>query len=453
MFVNRSHLLYPNPRQMNYGMAVTDIDDDGQFEVVVAGFGFPNQVLKWIENGLYDIANEHLRDRNRQAIGVAAGDLDQDGQEEIYILNTDTFGGIKRLGDRLFDRTEEGWTDLFSVPAYQSLNNLIAGRSVACVDRFGNGRYGFFVVNYGGAMALYELDEDGHLQNVASEAQLDYIAGGRSVVIAPLISRRSDIFVGTEGGNNFLFYNNGDGTFADLAESLDIQDPLQHVRGVAVIDGGDGGFYLAYGNWEGSHRLFAPQVSGGFRDIAPPEWALPSRIRTLLAADFDNDGYEEVFFNHIGQANRLFAWRDGFWQAVPMGAALEPRGLGTGAVVADLDGDGQLELLVSHGESGMQPLTLYQVPPNGNHWIRILPFTAEGAPARGAVVVIQAGGRQQKRVIDGGSGYLCQMEPVAHFGLGELTQVDHVEVRFTDGTIYVHPQALMADQVLRVPHP
>jgi len=154
----------------------------------------------------------------------------------------------------------------------------------------------------------------------------------------------------------------------------------------------------------------------------------------------------------MGEPNRLFGWRDGQWKALDMGDALEPGGLGTGAAVADMDNDGRLELLISHGESVMQPLTLYHTPQNGNHWLRILPFTLYGAPARGALVTLQAAGRVQRRVIDSGSGYLCQMEPVAHFGLGSTTQIERVEVRWPDGAVFTlnHPSA---DQLIKVRHP
>ena len=119
--------------------------------------------------------------------------------------------------------------------------------------------------------------------------------------------------------------------------------------------------------------------------------------------------------------------------------------------MGDFDGDGRLELLISHGESSAQPLSLYR-PRLGasNHWLRVAPRTVFGAPARGAVVRpsiqssihpsiplyhfhlhppprpyqvrLTAAGRTQLRVIDSGSGYLCQMEPVAHFGLGSVTE-------------------------------
>src|SRR5207302_1627375 len=120
--------------------------------------------------------------------------------------------------------------------------------------------------------------------------------------------------------------------------------------------------------------------------------------------------------------------------------------------VADLDGDGRLELLISHGEAGAQPLTLYHGPANGNHWLRIAPRTRYGAPARGALVTLQAAGRRQIRTIDAGSGYLCQMEPVAHFGLGTTDAVESVEIRWPDGAIHTlhHPQI---DRLLPVAHP
>ena len=63
---------------------------------------------------------------------------------------------------------------------------------------------------------------------------------------------------------------------------------------------GDGLFDLVCGNWQGGHRLFLQRAGGGFADAAPEEMARPARIRTVIDADFDNDGYEEIFFNNIG---------------------------------------------------------------------------------------------------------------------------------------------------------
>ena len=111
-----------------------------------------------------------------------------------------------------------------------------------------------------------------------------------------------------------------------------------------------------------------------------------------------------------------------------------------------------MELLIAHGESDAQTLSAFRWAPNGNHFLRVLPLTRGGAPARGAVVTLRRGERVQRRVIDAGSGYLCQMEPVAHFGLGESATNSTVEVLWPDGS-----QELLRDvepnQVVRIAHP
>ncbi|MBZ0305476.1 MAG: CRTAC1 family protein, partial [Anaerolineae bacterium] len=322
-----------------------------------------------------------------------------------------------------------------------------------CVDRKGDGRYGFIVANYGGPLRLYELDDDGFLHDVAPEIGLNLVTGGRSLLSLPLVSEKMDIFAGNELGPNFLFLNQGDGTFHESASGAGLSDPYEHVRGVTTLDSnGNGRFDLVYGNWEGTHRMFVQETHGLFSNCTPYKMSMPSKVRTVLAADFDNDGYEEIFFNNIGQPNRLFGWRNGEWTPIDIGDAAEPTGMGTGAVYGDFDGDGRLELLISHGESVMQPLSLYHTPVNDNNWLRVLPLTVSGAPARGAVVKLKTEHRTQVRVIDAGSGYLCQMEPVAHFGLGKHTEVQKVEVQWPDGVKVTLPR-VSAGQLLTVPHP
>ena len=164
---------------------------------------------------------------------------------------------------------------------------------------------------------------------------------------------------------------------------------------------GDGLLDLLYGNWEGPHRLFLRNQDRTFTNAMSESAARPSRIRSVIAADFDNDGFEEVFFNNIGEPNRLFRVTDGRLVEIDIGAALEPDGLGTGAAVLDMDEDGRLELLVAHGESGSQPLSIFRWGKNNHHFIRIAPQARTGGPARGARVLLEMNdGRIQQRVID-----------------------------------------------------
>ena len=153
-------------------------------------------------------------------------------------------------------------------------------------------------------------------------------------------------------------------------------------------------------------------------------------------ADLDNDGYVDVYLGtgdpQISrlEPNRLFrlgvaanpggeAGCDLDLAMLDAGAAQDADGYGTGAVVCDIDGDGVLELLVCRGEKAPQPLAVFKARAPYRNWLRVRPLTRFGAPARGAVVRAEYGGRVRVKGICAGSGYLCQMEPVAHFGLGD----------------------------------
>ncbi|XP_010144285.1 PREDICTED: cartilage acidic protein 1, partial [Buceros rhinoceros silvestris] len=247
-----------------------------------------------------------------------------------------------------------------------------------------------------------------------------------------------------------------------------LDDPYQHGRGVALADfNRDGRVDIVYGNWNGPHRLYL-QTGGPrrvrFRDIATPKFSMPSPVRTVIAADFDNDQELEVFFNNIAyrgsSANRLFRLirrehSDPIVEELNPGDALEPEGRGTGGAVTDFDGDGMLDLILSHGESMAQPISVFKgTQGTNNNWLRVIPRTRFGAFARGAkVVLFTRRSGAHLRIIDGGSGYLCEMEPVAHFGLGR-DEASSLEVTWPDGRIMARAVASSeTNSVLEVPYP
>ena len=491
-FEDASHLLAVNPAARNYGVAVTDTNADGIFEFVVAGYGSANLVYQWdaVRQQYMEIAPETIKDATSRAIGVAACDIDGDGYEELYVLNTDQYQGVTLTSDRLYDRNADGtYTELFQLPTNANAANFVAGRSCACVDRTGNGRYGIMVANYGGPMRLFETSGEGSrtVVDVASAAGVALTTGGRALVSGPIVSTGMDIFANNEGyvggrrleeedGDeaerarrqlshraNFFFVNQGDGTFNDQASAVGLLDNFYTGRGTTLFDANhDGLIDIVYGNWNAQHRLWVQSRdssgAASFTDVAPVALATASPIRTVIVADWDNDGFEEIFWNNIPGANRLFRKlpADADWTMIDAGAATDAGGYGTGGAVGDFDGDGRLELVVSHGESASQPLSLFR-PTQGasNNWLRVKPLTRSGAPARGAVVTLSGASslaHTQLKVIDAGSGYLCQMEPIAHFGLGTSTSVATVRVRWP-GNVCVTMSAPAINMVHTVPYP
>lgn len=494
MFIKTNWLKNLDTSQLNYGVAVSDVDNDGSLEWIVAGFSGPNFVLKFdrATKRLINLAQDHrysaIADQGGQAIGVCACDIDGDGREEIYFLNTNNaYAGRADYGDSLFKWRNGKYVNLYTDPVNSRMEaKSFAGRSVACIDRLGTGKHSIVIATYSrggvGNFALVEMDENhpsndvstGNivLKNVASVARIDKATGGRGLVVGPILGNngRSDIFFGNEGnpwmgnpGDNFLFKNLGNGSFEDIAEQAEIQDKYNNARGISLADfNRDGLLDIAYGNWEGEHRLFMQYKAVGearkFRNIANRQYAVPTKIRTVIAADFDNNGDTDIFMNNIcshrdpndREPNKLFTVipnqfnnsSDPEIKKMNIGQAKEPRGFGTGAAITDMDGDGVLDLLISHGESQTQPLKVYRVNRDVSrnqagkyNWVRVFPRTKYGAPARGALVKLTTRtGRVYSSVIDGGSGYLCQMEPVAHFGLGEDKPMK-LDVQYPDGVV------------------
>ena len=432
-----------NPAQLYTGMCVVDLDGDGMDECYAGAYGGRNLVLKWGGDAFFDIGIAPLSDDLSTTMGVAAGDADGDGREELYLANGETFD------DRLFAWRRGGWMDLL----WSRKERGQSSQSVLALDRFGMGRFGFLVAHEGGPFRYYEVMGQDRIEEAGAVLGLARIAGGRSLVAGPILGQGMQIYAGNEGIANMLFVPNAQGRFEERAALHGLADIEGKARGLALIDANaDGLLDIVCTTARGPQRFFVQGLQSIFRDSEIEAFSERADARSVVVADFDNDGYEEIFVHCQGQRNRLFAWRDEDWRKIDCGEAEELDGYGVGAVVGDWNGDGMLELMLGHGESMPQPLSLYGVRANGNHWLRVSPRTGAGAPARGAVVKIVSAGRSQIRVIDCGSGYLCQQEAVAHFGLGSSTVVDKLEVEWVDGAKLVIERPAV-DHLHRIAYP
>lgn len=470
MFTERSEILADADPIRGYGVAVTP-GRNGPL-VFVAGYGEPNRLYARDGERFRDTACGIVADGTRHGMGVCAADLDADGCEEVYVHNCarDADGGGDP--DLLLNRLESEryrWTDVFALDVNADRLDVRAGRSVTALDRLGTGRYGVAVSGYAAPLAFYELGDDGEITDMATTVGLEVDGGCRSLLAVPPCAGDGGLFAGVERESNHLFRNQS-GHYDRADSSPELADSTGDTRGAALVDE-DGTFALAVGNEDAPSRLLRRGSDDRFVDVAPSSLRAPGRVRTVVAADFDNDGREELFYNVLGDRNRLFERVDGTgdagttetgdddtveaatrWRQVDAGEAVERNGFGTGAVAADLDGDGVLELLIVHGEIAAQPLSVYKSETAAEAgWLRVRPTTRHGAPARGAVVRLETTTGVQRRAIDAGGGCLCQTEPVAHFGLGEADPI-RVDVQWPDGRERTLTE-LDADTEITVEHP
>ena len=106
------------------------------------------------------------------------------------------------------------------------------------------------------------------------------------MVSGHIVSNNMDIFAANERGPNFLYKNNN-GSFEDIANENNIQDTFQNGRGTALTDFlYRGELDIITSNWEGYHRIFVKQKNS-FLDMSSLDFRSPSRIRTVISADFD----------------------------------------------------------------------------------------------------------------------------------------------------------------------
>lgn len=445
MFLECSNLISPNPATEILGFAVGEVSGDGRFSLLIAPRDGAPRILAWDGGALIDRTPPALAAAGPGAQALVVADMDGDGREEIYILCAEPSPPPRDTGsgrtDRIFACFGEHWIDILTLPENAGAANQRGGHGLTAIDRHGQGRYAVAVTARHAPLRLYELDRRGRVRDVADGAALlDVDTPAALVLAAPLSGPRPDLVViHPDGGRTRLFRNTGDGSFTELA--AEGHRPGMGDAHAALVLDHDGAPHLLLADSGGPVRWLGPRAGGGFADIVPPGLEdgpgdgpgsdRTGRVRGMVAADFDNDGYEELLVIVHNGPNRLYAWRHEQWLRVDIGDAERPWAPDSGAVVADIDEDGQLEIVVAG--AGL-PLALYLAAPNGNGWVRIIPLTAAGAPARGARVRLGAAGRVQTRCIDaGGSHGGCRVEPVAHFGLGDAHRIDFVEITWPDG--------------------
>jgi hypothetical protein len=477
------------PQIMGSGAALFDYDGDGLLDVYLVQNGGPGSGSR---NHLFHQEADHtFRDVSAGSgldvaghwMGVAVGDVNNDGRPDVYVSG---YGGgrlFRNNGDGTFtdvtkeaglddplwgtaaafvDFDRDGWLDLVVVH-YVDYDPSAAcadagGRRDYCHPRRFAGTVTRLYRNLGGKDAI-------RFEDVTVKVGLGGLPGpGLGVVCADFNGDGwPDIFVANDAEANRLWINHEGTRFADeaLARGVAYNDmgQPQANMGVALGDvNGDGLFDLFVTHLtEETHTLWVQRPDRTFRDqtmasgLGSPRWR-GTGFGTVLA-DFNHDGCLDLviangrvqrgpgnqggsFWERYAERNQFFAG-DGtgrFRDLSPSNPDLcGTAGVWRGVACGDIDGDGALDLLVT---ATAGPARLYRnIAPDRGHWLLVRAVDPRlRRDAYGAEVSVVAGGRRRVGLVNPGQSYLCSSDPRVHFGLGDADRVERLGVAWPDGT-------------------
>ena len=447
------------------GTAIFDSNGDGTLDVVIAGAYAGCSLCRNNGDGTFtDISAGSGLDRCVYGFGLAVGDYDNNGLPDLFVSGLGFFDGqgmlMRNNGDGTFtDVTKEAGLGMWG-PAF----------TASWVDYDGDGYLDLFVVNNLGGLfnrktpnRLFHNNGDGTFTDVTEEAGLKTVWPTIGAAWGDFSNNgRPDLFLSNPGPGQF-FRNNGDGTFTDVSREAGVDAPVVSSVCVCCDIDDDGWLDIVQFTWSRTQdavytlrtghgpsggsplRVFRNNRDGTFTDIAP-QLGLTGCWGTMsgTVGDFNNDGYLDILLgNGDPSIERLEAAvlleNDGRqFHNVTFAAGMPFTGKGHGANMADLAGDGRLHLFVAAG--GLYPgdmLTTTVFRPKrlpGNYLNVRLVGTRSNRDAIGARLKLRAGGREQHRLVSGGSSFGCSPYE-QHFGLGTATQIEWLEIRWPSGHV------------------
>lgn len=436
-----------------------------------------------------------LGDATFYGMGVACGDYDNDGDVDLFftavgknrlfrndggkfvdVTDAAGVGGVESQWSTSagwFDYDNDGDLDLFVANYIEWTKELDLAQKFTLI---GGGRgYGRPQPFHGVFPYLYRNEGGGTFADVSKAAGIQIMNAASKEPAAKSLGITFadfdadgllDVVIANDTVQNFLLHNRG-GTFEEIGAPAGVAFDLDgNARGAMGIDTAwfrnNSAIGIAIGNF--SNEMTALYVAKSndlqFRDEAVSNGLGPSsRIELkfgVLFADLDLDGRQDLFSanghleieinkvqasQHYEQPPHLF-WNCGpesatEFELVPAakcGSDFMKPSVGRGAAYADIDGDGDLDLLIAN--SGQPPRLLRNDQNLGHHWVRFRLVGGEkvNRDAIGAVVEVRTGKVTQRRLVMPTRSYLSQVELPVTFGLGKSDTIDEVRIRWPDGS-------------------
>ncbi len=480
------------PEIMGAGVALLDYDGDGDLDLYLVNGGLVtadrpppvNRLYRQEADGTFvDVTAESGLGDPGNGMGVAVGDIDNDGHVDVYVTNYGPDALYRNRGDGTFtditlaagidvpgwscsaafvDYDRDGFLDLY-VTQYVDFDP-----SRRCFSAAGKPEFCGPKVFPPVPDVLLRNNGDGTFTDVSVATGIaDRAAAGLGVVCEDFNDDGwVDLYVANDAYPNFLWINGTDGGFREMAVSLgaayNLHGETEAGMGVVAADLDNDtlvDLFVTHLSFETNthYRNLGPDV--GFADVTGETGlaagSMPYTGFGVAAFDLDLDGDDDLVVVN-GRVNRLQplpgAWVEPPWDLLaepnlvylndgtgsfsPAGpgpsAVCDPIEVTRGLAVGDIDSDGDIDLLIGnvHG-----PARLYRNDtPRLGHWLGVrVVDPGLNRIALGARITLYCGDRRLVRTARRASSYLSSVDPRVHFGLGPARRVDRIDVRWPDG--------------------
>lgn len=489
---SKDHIL----ESVGSGCAWIDFDRDGLLDIFLVNAWAleeqPRKTGKKGRNALYrNLGNGQFADVTEASgiagdewgCGVSVADFDNDGQVDLYVTNfgpnrlyrnrgNGTFEDVSEragvttpgwsAGSAFFDADSDGWLDLYVAKYIEcSFEDVLNARRTNLWRDTAKVMVGPFGMA-GGKDRFFHNNRDGTFSDLTDQVGMTDTAEsyGLGVVASDLDGDGDvDVYVGNDSNPNFFYRNDGQGTFTEIGgwngAGLSADGRPQASMGVDAADfDGDGLPEIVTTNFAHDYSTFYKNEGQSFfTDISAAmqmkdfSYVQVSWGCAFLDYDMDSKLDLVILNGHIyPQVNEFPKLQETYKQLPTLlhneggtlkdvsrtaGPGMQQAESMRGLAIGDFDDDGKPDLLVTAIDA--PPLLLHNETTTRSHWSKVRLLNRHGSPAINAVARLTAGGRTQVHEVRSGSTYCSQSSLDLHFGTGDETRIESLEIRWPDG--------------------